>query len=272
VGIAVTEVPSARSQLLAYMQLFRLPNVFTAVADVLLGFVLTHDGTFEPGRVLALLVGASCLMYLAGMVLNDVFDQAIDARERPHRPIPSGRIHPAFARTLGVTMLVLGAALGALASRTSPDWRPAIVAVSLALTVLLYDRALKQTFLGPIAMGGCRMLNVLLGMSASPEPWSTQYVLIAAGVGIYIAGVTWFARTEARDSSRAQLAVASVVMVAGLALAAAQAHWINWSPVQSFNLACHNSGLPAGYCWARRSCGGQSPQSSTPAPNKCRTP
>jgi 4-hydroxybenzoate polyprenyltransferase len=71
----------------AYLQLVRLPNVFTAMADILLGFLLTHR-RLDPWPQFALLLVASCLLYLAGMVLNDYFDREQDARERPFRPIP----------------------------------------------------------------------------------------------------------------------------------------------------------------------------------------
>ena len=63
----------------------------------------------------------------------------------------------------------------------------------------LYDRRLKGTLIAPLGMGACRFLNVLLGMSAAAEPWYEVHWLIAAAVGIYIAGVTWFARTEAEQ-------------------------------------------------------------------------
>ena len=57
-------------------------------------------------------------------------------------------------------------------------------------------------------MGGCRMLNVLLGMSVLPGPWRIAHWAAAAGVGVYIAGVTWFARNDARRSDRWQLIAA----------------------------------------------------------------
>ena len=84
----------------AYLQLLRLPNVFTAMADMLLGFLFTHQ-TLEPWPQFVLLLGSSSLLYLAGMVLNDYFDRDQDARERPLRPIPSGRVSAANARKLG---------------------------------------------------------------------------------------------------------------------------------------------------------------------------
>lgn len=202
------------SALLAYLQLFRLPNVFTAAADVLMGYLIAH-GAFTPGVPLAALLAASCLMYVAGMVLNDVFDIEQDARERPHRPIPSGRIHAGFARTLGRVMLAAGAACGWLATLWTGDVRCGLVATALAVLVYLYDRALKRTPLGPLGMGGCRLLNVLLGMSTAEVAWQTPHFAAAGGIGLYIVGVTWFARTEAVESRRLSLLLATAVMLLG---------------------------------------------------------
>ncbi len=201
----------------ALLELLRLPNVFTAVADILLGFLFTHEG-FSPWQSLTLLIGSSALIYLAGMALNDFFDRQQDAEQRPGRPIPSGRVSVAAAGRIGFGLLATGVLLGCAAGAWSGEWRPAGVAVALAIMVLLYDGVLKQTPLAPLAMGCCRSLNVLLGMSLTAGPWLPVHWLVAAGIGLYIVGVTWFARTEAVASSRFQLAAATLVMMAALGL------------------------------------------------------
>jgi 4-hydroxybenzoate polyprenyltransferase len=93
------------------------------------------------------------------------------------------------------------------------------LAGTLAVVILLYDGWLKRTFLGPLAMGSCRFLNVLLGLTpagAEQLPWSFRLYL-AGVVAIYIVGVTWFARTEARESDRKGLIGAACLMLAALA-------------------------------------------------------
>jgi len=213
---------SPPTRLRAVAELVRLPNVFTAMADVLMGYLCTHAGLDRWGGF-SLLLASSCLLYMAGMVLNDYFDRDVDAQERPDRPIPSGRITARLARTLGFSLLLAGAALGWTAAAVAGDWRCAVVATALAGMVLVYDRVLKRTPLAPLAMGCCRALNVLLGMSAAAGDWHAMHGFIAGGIGTYIVGVTWLARTEARTSSRRQLLMATVVVAAGIALVA-------WSP------------------------------------------
>lgn len=222
--------PADAGRLRAYLQLVRLPNVFTAMADVAMGIFVVRGESAGRGALLAL-VAASSLLYLAGMVLNDLFDREQDARERPERPIPSGRVSVRAAAWLGAELLLLGTGLGWLASSLTGDLRSGIVATLLAAAVVAYDRWLKRTPLGPLAMGLCRALNVLLGMSAASAAWQAPHALIAAGLGVYIAGVTWFARTEAATSRRAALAGAVVVMAAGLALVAAFPYYAAPAPL-----------------------------------------
>ncbi|MBX3415575.1 MAG: UbiA family prenyltransferase [Pirellulales bacterium] len=225
----------------AYLQLFRLPNVFTALADIGLGYWLTHEGLGD-WAVLALLACASGLLYTAGMVLNDVFDLEADAQSRPERPLPSGRIDPVWARWLGLELLLSGIVLGCLAGYLAGTIRPGITAAALAGMVLLYDYVLKRTPVAPLAMGACRTLNVLLGASAGAIAWHTMHVVIALGVGLYIVGVTWFARTEASTSHRPPLTAALATMLAGIAMLALYPHWSNdalpdWAqPVYAENL------------------------------------
>lgn len=215
-GEPVPDQPQGAT-LLDYARLLRIPNVFTAMADIFLGFLFTHQ-SFAPAPLFLALLISSALMYLAGMVLNDVYDLEIDKVERPERPLPSGVIDAGWAHTLGLMLLFTGLLSGVGAGVAIGSLRPAIVATALALLVFAYDRILKKTPLGPLAMGGCRMLNVLLGMSAAPGEWGLVHLVVAGGLGLYIAGVTWFAKSEAEESNRAVLILASVVILLGIGL------------------------------------------------------
>src|SRR5262245_26743702 len=208
-----------------YAQLVRLPNLPTAVADVAMAALATRTLP-ERWPAFLLLVGASCCLYMAGMVWNDFFDVAQDRRERPERPIPSGRISRRAAGLLGAVLLAAGVGLAyaagwnlELRDESVSALRPTVLVALLAGAILLYDGWLKKTPLGPVAMGSCRFLNVLLGVSLSGTlawPLGPHLALV---VGLYIVGVTWFARTEARESSRVALSGAAAVMLASLVLA-----------------------------------------------------
>jgi 4-hydroxybenzoate polyprenyltransferase len=214
--------------LLAYAQLLRLPNVFTAFADITLGAaaaasVLSAIPASFWGAMALIALASGCL-YLAGMVWNDVFDRAEDAAARPFRPIPSGRISVRSAVILGIALLALGIGLAALAGipgRTEWNHEPFAYAIGIGIAVLLYDGGLKRTPIGPVAMAVCRFLNVLFGLSLIPEETLDLNLRIhlAGVVGVYIVGVTWFARTEEGKSNARQLIAAAIVIALSLVLA-----------------------------------------------------
>jgi 4-hydroxybenzoate polyprenyltransferase len=211
---------------LPWLRLMRLPNVFTAIADVTMGYLFAHQSVGVPER-LACAVLASASLYTAGMVLNDVFDVKVDAKERPFRPLPSGQISLNAANWLGWLLLAVGVGLGWLPGLffDASPWLSGVVAIVLAASIVAYDGFLKKTPVGPVAMGACRFLNVLLGMSTS-LPAGAPLLLVfgsgplmaAAGIGIYIAGVTSFAKREAETSQKTTLWAAMGVMAAGVAL------------------------------------------------------
>lgn len=208
--------------MLAWLRLVRLPNLATAAADPLAGFLvcsrLADISQLPAVGWAAVLAGVA--FYAAGMVLNDVYDLELDRAERPERPLPSGRIAPLQALAAGNLLLaVAGASACAAAVMASTPW-PAIVAAALTAAIWLYDRHAKGTVFGPVVMGSCRALNWLLGMTAAGGPTTAPEWVIPLGMGIYVAGITLFARDEAGMSRRGTLVVGGLVMVAGLITAA----------------------------------------------------
>jgi 4-hydroxybenzoate polyprenyltransferase len=207
-------------RLLAVAQLLRLPNVFTAFADVLLAACVV--GLFARPLPLGLLLAASGCLYLSGMAWNDFFDRHADARTRPTRPLPSGRIRPRTAAVVAAGLMLAGVEFAVSAGW--PDVTVGITAAALAGLILLYDVVLKHSWLGPVGMGGCRFLNVLMGTLAVPADEGVKLGLlpvhVAGVVGLYIVGVTWFARTEEGTSRRGSLVGAVGVMLTAVALAA----------------------------------------------------
>ena len=202
-----------------YFELMRLPNVFTALADAAMGFLFVREVSGPADYwLLALMAAASAFLYTGGMVLNDVFDVVEDARIRPERPIPSGRVSIQTAERLGWTLLIVGVVFAWLISWHEGEIRTGLVGVMLGLSIVFYDLLLKKTPIGPIMMGSCRSLNILMAMSVSPDAWGRPEALIAVALGIYITGLTWYARTEEKQSRRPPLVAATLVILVGIGL------------------------------------------------------
>ncbi|MEV5436842.1 SCO3242 family prenyltransferase [Streptomyces sp. NPDC052682] len=172
--------------------MLRLPALFTVPGDALAGAAAA--GARPEARTL-LAIGSSLCLYEAGMALNDWADRAEDAAERPHRPLPSGRIRPAAALT------VAGALTGAGLTLAARAGRPALaVAAPLAALVWAYDLTLKHTPAGPLAMAATRGLDLLLG-AASTTGRPLEALPCAALLGTHTLAVTTLSRQETKGGS-----------------------------------------------------------------------
>lgn len=198
----------------AWAQLVRLPNVFTAPADVIAGAALSlyvpHEYNGLPSNIFLLCLISVCY-YMAGMILNDVADIEEDSRERPFRPIPSGRIGKRSASIAGFGLLAAGLLLGILQLPAGASWRQSLPLYALPVLILLYNFWLKHTWLGPITMGLCRGFNLLLGTIMVPELAVVCY-LAAAVSTIYITGVTIIAFEETQRLSRWRMRLGQIVI------------------------------------------------------------
>ncbi|WP_329620308.1 UbiA family prenyltransferase [Streptomyces sp. NBC_01255] len=199
----------------AWAELLRVSALASVPGDVLAGAAAAGS---RPGRGTLWAIAASLCLYEAGMALNDWADRDEDAAERPHRPLPSGRITPAAALAASAALTATG--LG-LASRAS---RPALaVATALATTVWVYDLGLKHTPAGPATMATARALDLLLGATATTDPprralRSLPAALPAAALlGAHTYAVTAVSRHETHGgSTRTPLAALAVTLaVAG---------------------------------------------------------
>lgn len=171
-----------------YLELLRPANVATALADVLAGYGIAGLGNH--GAVPFLLMATACL-YAGGVVLNDVFDRDLDRVERPERPIPSGRVSVRAAAWLGTGLLLAGIISASVVNRTA-----GLMAFAIAAAVALYDAWGKhQGALGPLNMGLCRGLNLLLGVTAVPAALAGAWWLALLPV-TYIVAVTALSRGE----------------------------------------------------------------------------
>ena len=143
-----------------YLILVRLPNLFTLPSNVLVGYFMVSSMTMTSYVQLLLLVTISILLYCVGLILNDLCDYSIDKKERPDRPLASGKVSRRAAIGLVVTFSSLALALSFIINITT-----FVISSILLITIFGYDKILKKTRAGPFTIGAARVMNVLLGAS-----------------------------------------------------------------------------------------------------------
>ena len=183
----------------------RPANVVTSVADVLAGIAIAGyftnlplvTNSFYP---IVLLCLSTMGLYAGGIVFNDVFDAELDKIERPERAIPSGLISKREATALGIFLLLWGIGFGYAHSPQS-----GLIAVLIAFFALLYNRISKHyNFIGPLNMGLCRGLNLLLGISIITGALVQWYYLAAVPL-LYIFSITMISRGEVHGGNKKNL-------------------------------------------------------------------
>ena len=208
----------SRDRVRAWLELARLPNLPTVPGDPLAGYALALAATGSrvtvgPGRAIA----AAFLLYAAGLVWNDVADRAADARERPERPLPSGRVSRRSAAVVAAVWAVMGLVLAWWAGAAC-----GVAGLCLLGLVLVYDFVLKRgSWPGCVTMGLCRGVSLVLGAaSVGGGSWHEPAVLFAAAaVTAYVISVTALAARETGEGPVRRLSrLPSVAAAAGLIL------------------------------------------------------
>ncbi len=214
-----TLAPLPSSRFVPWLKLIRISAAPTAISNILVGFLLIHAG-WSPVVPLIWLIAGSFFLYSAGMVSNDIIDISTDKKNQRHRPLVEGLIGLRQARYVCMVLFLLG-----IICPLAVGGRALIIALLLAIAILLYNGPLKQTWAGPIAMGSCRSLNILLGASYLPQSvmvestwlgWPPSVWWISISLGILITGLTYFAKNEATASNRWRLIVGAVIIMVGL--------------------------------------------------------
>src|SRR5262249_10356391 len=190
--VQMTIAAHASVSLTTLLRLGRVSNLPTVWTNVLAGTVLA-GGDWRSGRV-GLVLLAMSLFYVGGMYLNDYFDRAVDARERPARPIPAGDISAAAVAGAGAPLLACAVALMALAGAAA-----AITGVLLALFIVGYDAHHKEVTWAPLVMGGCRALVYCGAAAVATGTVSTGVLFPALACAAYVAGITYAASRASTD-------------------------------------------------------------------------
>jgi 4-hydroxybenzoate polyprenyltransferase len=181
--------PELVATLLTLGRVSNLPTVWT---NVLAATVLS-GGNRHSAKLGVMLVAMS-IFYVGGMYLNDYFDRAIDARERPERPVPSGDIAAPVVATIGFSLIGAGAIATAAMGPAA-----AAMAALLAVSVVAYDWHHKGNPFAPVIMGACRALVYGATATALSGGVTMFTAMAAVAVGAFVAGLTYVARQESLD-------------------------------------------------------------------------
>ena len=181
----------------------RPANLITAFADILAGMAMAglHFTTDNYLWGNAILLSISTVgLYGGGVVFNDVFDATLDAIERPERAIPSGRVSKQNASILGISLLFIGISTAFMVSQIS-----GMFAIIISILALFYDRFGKHNNLfGPINMGLCRGVNLLLGISIIEQSLTAWWWVSIVPI-IYISAITMISRGEVHGGNKNHL-------------------------------------------------------------------
>lgn len=211
----------------AHLALARISNTPTVVSNVLAGAVLAAPLMLD--RKIAFVVIAMALFYTAGMYLNDIFDYDIDVRERPERPLPSGRVQVTVAWILTIVMIGLGLLLLGTVSAASLVSGAVLVAL-----IVVYDLWHKGNPIGPLLMAGTRVLVYVTAFAAYSTDFSSELVLWCVVMLAYVAGLTFIAKTESLPSVGRYWPLVAVLLPVVAALIADPANGGVWLLVLLF--------------------------------------
>lgn len=197
------------TKLNAYLHLIRVPNGFTAIADSWAGYLIFAGmENLAAGHLIYLAVISFCL-YSGGIVLNDLHDRNVDAIRNPARPLIAGTVSVSGAVALLIFFVsvagLLCAALG---------WMPLAAGCAVIVSIVMYNIVSKKTIFAPVWMGGCRMFNMMVGMSvASAEFYRSPQVLPASFIGGYVLFLTVSSKQENHRNKGRSLTLLTLLWV-----------------------------------------------------------
>ncbi|NIF18216.1 UbiA family prenyltransferase [Pantoea sp. Cy-639] len=225
-------------QLKTWMTVGRVSNLPTVWTNTLAAALLASSaGALAPpsSLVWVLLLALLSLLYLAGMLLNDLLDADWDQQHDNPRPLTLGLVSRQQLRlAVGLLWLLAAAAtLGLTRLVEQPHWL--LGSVTLLVACILGYNLLHKKYVHSVwLMGACRSALYLTAAASLAMPAEPSW-LCALLLGIYISGLTYLARQEHLNQLLSRVPL--LLMLSPLALAgyadnlwfwAVLALWLGW--------------------------------------------
>jgi 4-hydroxybenzoate polyprenyltransferase len=249
---------SRPSALMAWLRLMRVSNAPTVVTNAMVGMAIAMRSCTDPSLAVkpAITAATGCvLIYLAGMMMNDYFDQPIDRRERPGRPIVSGAVSESNAIVVAMGLLASGVvSLSWTGTRTIP-WMLLLVS-----SVLAYNMMHRSMLVGPVLMATCRaMVPTIVAIAAAPG--QQPHWPLLAFFALPLAGCTLAISLAARhevgpqtpaSAGGAALSMAAAVMGAAAVMPLGAVALALLAPTGGLRLALYGCGVLTAAWWVVR--------------------
>lgn len=198
-----------------WLALSRLSNLPTIWTNALAGAVIAGAAV---DSTLAGAATAVSLLYVGGMVLNDVCDATHDRAHRSRRPIPAGVITRSAAARAAALLMLAGLLIVYF---VEPSGVATAWSLGLVAAITYYDVWHKRDPAAPLVMGICRGLVYAVAAATAtggvpPAVWPAAVVLT-----LYVAGFTVGARYIPAVRPWVSLCIAGISLVdAGVLIAA----------------------------------------------------
>jgi len=129
---------SSPNKILGLLSMIRLPNCVMIGFAVIVGEFISSQVVTARAAFYGFMAGF--LLLAASMVLNDYFDQQVDAINEPDRPLPSGAVKSSEALSFALILASFG-----LLSAASTGLATLLIAIFSLLIMVSYNARIKQT-------------------------------------------------------------------------------------------------------------------------------
>lgn len=148
-----------KDKLFAHLETWRLYTVVWCGLVSLAGSCITY-GSFPPLKIAILALFIPMMGWTAALYLSDFLDKELDSIQKPHRPIPSGRIKPYEALAIGAVFAIIGFFLSFLLT-----YKNIILVFVVAALVFTYTKISKSRgLMGNINRGIVTVAAYLFGV------------------------------------------------------------------------------------------------------------
>ena len=195
----------------SYFTLIRLPNLFTVISNILVGYFLVftiHDVDIYS---LSYLFLVSIFLYIGGVVMNDLFDIKLDKSERPDRPLPSNQITKKNAIIICIFTLTISAIVSLFLNLFT-----FFTTISMIFLIFVYNYKTKSTKWRSITLGTIRSLNIFLGSSIFINNLNQNmlpFIIILTTTFFYIFAIGILSKNESKKIEQTNTISSSFLIV-----------------------------------------------------------